>query len=282
MKATFIKIMLCASVFVGQAQVKTPMPSPKATNQQVVGLTNVTVEYSRPGVKGRKIFGDLVPFGKLWRTGANKNTTISFDQAITVGKTTIPAGTYALFTKPNKKNWEVILYKDASNWGTPRQWDDSKVVMSTSVAVKTLANSVETFAIDFRDIHNEGASLVFSWENSQVSLPFTVNTNEVVLQSIEANMVKNPKAKDYYNAANYFLEHNLDLQKAEQWIEKANQMTEKKPRYWYLRKQALIYAKNGKKKAAIEVAQKSILHAEKADNQEYVKMNQASLKEWGA
>ncbi|MGB2153675.1 MAG: DUF2911 domain-containing protein, partial [Flavobacteriaceae bacterium] len=254
MKATFIKIILCACVFVGQAQVKTPMPSPKATNQQVVGLTNVTVEYSRPGVKGRKIFGELVPFGKLWRTGANQNTTISFDQAITVGKTVIPAGSYALFSKPSKKNWEIIFYSDTANWGTPRQWDADKIVASTSVPVTSLANSVETFAIDFRALHNNGATLVFSWENTQVALPFTVNTKELVIQSIDANMQKNPKAKDYYNAANYYYENDINLKKAEKWIKKANELTEKKPRYWFLRKQALIYAKNGKKKEAIKIA----------------------------
>lgn len=119
MKKIFLIACFVAFTLTTNAQITTPQPSPSQKIEQIVGLTKVTIEYSRPSMKGRKIFGDLVPYGQIWRTGANANTKITFDTDITIGNTTVKAGTYAIYTKPNKKTWEIMLYSDASNWGNP-------------------------------------------------------------------------------------------------------------------------------------------------------------------
>ena len=115
------------------AQIQTPAPSPFTKIEQKVGLTDVTLEYSRPSAKGRKIFGDLVPFGKMWRTGANKNTIITFSDDVTVDRQTLKAGSYAIFVTPKQSSWDVIFYTDTENWGTPSEWDESKVAVKTTV-----------------------------------------------------------------------------------------------------------------------------------------------------
>ena len=129
MKKLLLICFLAAGVTM-QAQIETPQPSPSAKLEQKVGLTDVTVEYSRPAMRGRTIFGDLVPYGQLWRTGANANTKITFSDNVTIGDTSLKAGTYAVFVKPTAKMWEVIFYTDSSNWGTPGEWDEAKVAAS--------------------------------------------------------------------------------------------------------------------------------------------------------
>ena len=160
MKKLLLACFLAAGISV-QAQIETPQPSPSSKLIQTVGLTEVTVEYSRPAVKGRKVFGDLVPHGKLWRTGANLNTKITFGDDVTIGGTSVKAGTYAIFTTPGAKTWEVVLYSDANNWGTPRNWDDSKVVAKAVAPVNTMPYSTESFTIDIANLKNNGADIVF-------------------------------------------------------------------------------------------------------------------------
>lgn len=133
MKKLLLLLMTCATVYSVQAQIETPQPSPSATLEQKVGLTDITIEYSRPGVKGRKVFGGLVPYGDLWRTGANKNTIVTFSTDATVDGQTLKAGSYALFTKPGETSWDVYFYTDTENWGTPQNWDESKVAAKTTV-----------------------------------------------------------------------------------------------------------------------------------------------------
>jgi len=261
------------------AQVKTPQPSPASKMEQKVGLTDVTVEYSRPGVKGRTIFGDLVPYGKVWRTGANKNTIVSFSDDVMVGQQALKAGDYAIFTKPNKDSWEVYFYNDTNNWGTPQKWDDTKVAVKTTVKVEKLPFNVETFMILVTNIKNNGASLEFVWENVMVEVPFTVPTDKKTVASIEKVMA-GASAGDYFSAARYYLEEGKDINKAKTWIDKAVEMTKDKPRFWYLRQQSLIYANAGSKKEAVSIAKESMKLAEKAGNADYVKMNKGSITEW--
>ena len=143
--------MMCTTVYSVNAQVKTPQPSPSAKLEQKVGLTDVVLEYSRPGVKGRTIFGDLVPYGKLWRTGANKNTMITFSTDATVDGQTLKAGSYAIFTKPGLESWDVYFYSDTENWGTPKDWDDAKVAAKTTAKVYPVPFNVESFSMDIND-----------------------------------------------------------------------------------------------------------------------------------
>jgi hypothetical protein len=263
------------------AQITTPQPSPLSKLEQKVGLTDVTVEYSRPGAKGRKIFGSLVPFGKLWRTGANNNTIVSFSEDVTIDGKTLKKGSYAVFTKPGATSWEVMFYSDTNNWGTPRKWDDSKVALTTTAKVEKMPMSIETFTITFDDLTTNSAVLGMLWENTYAGIKFSVPTDKAVESSISSVMA-GPAPNDYYAAASYYLDEGKDIKKAMMWIDKAVDMTKDQPRFWYLRKQSLIHAKAGDKKGAIKAAKASLMHAEKANNANYVKMNKESLKEWGA
>jgi hypothetical protein len=276
------KLLLACFLAVGisaQAQIETPQPSPSAKVMQTVGLTEVTVEYSRPAMRGRKIFGGLVPYDQLWRTGANANTKITFSDDITIGGSAVKAGTYAIFTKPGAKTWEVIIYDETTNWGTPRSWDDAKVVAKAVAPVNTMPYKTESFTIAVSNLSNSGADLEFSWEKTLVVVPFKVPTDKKATASIE-KMMSGPGAGDYFASARYFLEEGKDMDKAKMWIDKAIEMTKDQPRFWYLRQQSLIYAKMGKKAEAVAIAKQSLALAEKAGNKDYVKMNKDSIKEW--
>lgn len=272
---------MCAGLFAlnTSAQIETPQPSPFAKVEQKVGLTDVTLEYSRPAVRGREIFGSLVPFGEVWRTGANANTKITFSDDIEIDGKKLVKGTYAIYTVPNKDSWEVMFYTDATNWGTPQKWDDSKVALKASAKVETLPFSMESFGVFVNDIKNDGATLDFSWDKTMVRLPFTVPTESKTMASIE-KVMNGPGAGDYYAAASYYQESGKDLKKAHEWIMKATALQE--DAFWMWRKRSLIEAELGMKKEAISSAQKSMQLAEKANNADYVKMNKDSLKEWGA
>ncbi|TCI84649.1 DUF2911 domain-containing protein [Tenacibaculum sp. M341] len=281
MKKAFLTLFVAMLTFAVNAQVKTPQPSPLSKLEQKVGLTDVTIEYSRPGMKGRKIFGNLVPFGKLWRTGANKNTTVTFSEDVTISGTTLKKGSYAIFTKPGASSWEVIFYKNTNNWGTPREWKDSDVALTTTAKVEKMPMKIETFTITIDDLTNSSAVIGILWENSYAGIKFSVPTDKAVTKNIESVMA-GPSANDYFAAATYYLSENKDINKAKMWIDKAIDMTREQPRFWYLRQQSLIHAKAGDKKGAIQAAKSSLMHAEKAGNADYIKMNKDSLKEWGA
>jgi len=279
------KLILIALLFVFtlnvNAQIETPQPSPFTKVEQKVGLTDVTLEYSRPGMKGRTIFGDLVPYGKTWRTGANANTKITFSDDVTVGGKGLKAGSYAIYTVPNEGSWDVIFYSDATNWGTPQEWDESKVAVKVSAQIYPMPMKIETFTMTFDDLSNDSATLGMLWENVYVGVKFEVPTDSKVSASID-NTMNGPGANDYYSSAVYYLTSDKDISQAVKWIDKAVEMTKDKPRFWYMRQQSLIHAKSGDKKGAIAAAKKSLEGAEKAGNADYVKMNKDSLKEWGA
>jgi hypothetical protein len=280
-KIIFILSVIIAN-FTIEAQVKTPQPSPKSTLNQVVGLTDVSVEYSRPSAKGRVIFGDLVPFGKIWRTGANANTTISFSDDVVIGGKTLKKGKYAIYTLPKKDVWEIDFYTTTDNWGTPENWDENKVAISVMVDPIILGNTIETFTIGINNITNDSATLDISWEKTMVSIKFDVPTQKTAMASIEKALA-GPTAGDYFSSAQYFLNSNGDLNKALEYINKAVSMT--KPGadvpYWYLRQKSLVQAKLGDKSGAIETAKLSLAGATKDNNEDYVKMNNDSIKEWG-
>ncbi len=282
------KLLLIAFAFVLSfninAQVKTPQPSPSGKIEQVVGLTDVSIEYSRPAMRGRTIYGDLVPFDKLWRTGANANTKITFGDDVTIDGTAVKAGTYAIFTKPGVENWEVIFYSDATNWGTPQEWDEAKVAARTTAKPYAMEFPVESFTISLGDLTNNSAVLAFLWEKTYVPVTFEVPTNTLASASIEKAMA-GPGANDYFSAAVYYLQEGKDLNKAIGWMDKAIAMRKAASKdgtepFWMMRQKSLIHAKLGDKKAAIKAAKQSLKLAEKAGNADYVKMNKDSLKEW--
>ncbi|QTD39251.1 DUF2911 domain-containing protein [Polaribacter batillariae] len=264
------------------AKVAAPAPSPFSTLEQKVGLTDVTIEYSRPSMRGRTIFGDLVPYGKTWRTGANVNTKVTFSTNVTVNGKNVEKGTYALYTVPNQKTWDIMLYKDADNWGNPKEWDDAKVVASITADVVKMPMKIETFTITLDDLTNNSGVIGILWEDVYVGLPIEVPTDAAVMASIDEVMKGSPNARAYYDAAVYFKSEDKDISKAVTWIDKAVEMSKDDPKFWMLRQQSLIHAKAGKTATAIAAAKQSLELAKKAGNDSYVKMNENSLKEWGA
>ncbi len=260
------------------AQIKTPQASTSQSISQTVGLTDITLEYSRPSMKGRVIFGGLVPYDKVWRTGANANTKITFSDMVTIGGKELKAGTYAIYTKPSAQSWEIYFYNDASNWGTPQEWDDAKVVATVKAQIYPMPVNIETFTMSFDDITNDSANLSFMWEKVYVNIPISFNTDASVSASIESVM-GGPGAGDYYTAAVYYLNTNKDISKAKSWIDKAIEMR-KEPAFWYYRQQSLIYAKSDDKKGAIKAAKTSLELATEAGNDDYVAMNTKSLQVW--
>ncbi|WP_397362476.1 DUF2911 domain-containing protein [Olleya sp. R77988] len=279
MKKLITLFMALTVSYAVNAQVKAPQPSPFQKIEQKVGLTDITLEYSRPSMKGRTIFGDLVPFGKLWRTGANKNTTITFSDAVTIGGKEVKAGSYAVFATPNAESWDVVFYNDTNNWGTPKTWDESKVAAKVTAEVYPLPMDIETFTMSFDDMTNGSTMLGMMWEKAYVGVKIDVPTDKKVSASIDKVMA-GPSAGDYYSAAVYYLNAGKDIKQAVKWIDMAVEMTKDDPKFWYLRQQSLIYAKAGDKKGAIKAAKASLKGAEKAGNADYIKMNEESIKEW--
>jgi hypothetical protein len=258
------------------SQISTPAPSPVGKLEQKAGLGTITVEYSRPSKKDRIVFGDLVPYGKIWRTGANASTKITFSDDVEFQGVRVAKGTYALFTIPGENQWEVILYSDLSTWGVPDNYDVTKEVAHVKVTPELIPYTVESFLIDVNDLRNDGASINLIWETTMVTVKLRFDTDNKVMKNIEKVMA-GPTSDDYYLAARYYFDSNKDLNQALTWVQKANQMDAK---FWKLRVEALILAKLGRKPEAIAAAEKSKALAIEAKNDEYVKMNEMSIKEW--
>tara|TARA_B100000579_G_scaffold346213_1_gene299026 strand:- start:1503 stop:2330 length:828 start_codon:yes stop_codon:yes gene_type:complete len=265
--------------FYGFSQLKTPSASTASEIEQVVGLTEIEVDYNRPSKRGRVIFGNLVPFGKIWRTGANSGTEISFSTDVSINGENINEGTYSIFSIPNEDSWQIIFYSDLDLWSVPRNWEESKIIFQSNFKSNTNNKLVETFSISFEDITNNNVNLVFSWDDTNVIVPIDVPTKSLVEDQIKSIMGADPKSSDYYSAAVYYLQENINLDIALKWMNKAIEMIEN-PRFFQLRQQSLILAANGQYKDAIKVAEKSLELSIQANNGDYVKMNNDSIKEW--
>ncbi len=270
---------LVAAMFLStvvSAQIKTPAASQTAKFQTTVGLTDVSLEYSRPNKNNRKIFGDLVAYDVLWRTGANKNSIVTFSDDVMVGGKELKKGSYAIFTKPGMTSWEVYFYSDTENWGTPEKWDDAKVAAKVMVAPASVS-TVETFTINVDNVTNESFVLDIRWDNVSVPVKIEVPTDKKVTASITQTMA-GPSAGDYYNAARYYREAKKDLSQALAWMNKSIEMGNDK--FWVLRQKSLIEADMGNYKAAIATANMSLAKAKEAGNNDYVKMNTDSIAAW--
>lgn len=259
-----------------QAQIRTPRPSPMSTVKQELGLSFVTVEYSRPSAKERTVFGDLVPYGKVWRTGANAATQITFESDVTFGDKAVKAGSYALYTLPGAEAWEVMLYSDLSLGGNVAGYDAANEVARVSVKVENLPFHVESFTIAFDELRDESAHLVIVWEKTQVAIPLKVSVDEAVIASIERVMA-GPSGNDFLNAAVYYYNTDRDLNQALTWINKSLEGDE---RYWIMTWKARILGKMGNKAEAIATAERAKSLAQEAKNDDYVKMNEALIADW--
>ena len=270
----FLTLLFSATTL---AQVQTPQASTIADFSQIVGLTEIKITYSRPAMKGRKIMGDLVPYGAIWRTGANDNSLISFSDDVLVGNKSLKAGKYSIYTRPEKSNWEVYFYNKTDNSGLPKPWDESLIAASLTVKTKSVSEARENFTISIESINNDGAFIRLAWEKTEINIPLLVPTDEKAMSTIEKTLSKNPAPSDYYKAAVYFRESGKDLKKAKKWIAYA---IKKDPgKFWMYRQQALILIGLGEKKGAIEASKNSLKYAVKAGNQDYVRMNTKTIAE---
>lgn len=277
-KIISIVVLLLSSTTIGQ--IKVPQASPISKIEQVVGLTTVSVSYSRPSAKGRLVYGELVPFGKNWRTGANENTIITFSEDVLIANKPLLKGKYALFTTPRADSWDFIFYKETTNWGLPEVWDEAKVALRVTVSPESLSKPIETFTISINNVTTDSATLDLSWEKTMVSLKIEVPTQKVVLKTIE-QLMNGPSSNDYFSCAQYFYQTNNDLVKALEWINKAiNTTKEVEVPFWYYRLKSLIQFKLGDKKGAIDSAKISLEGATKANNQDYIKQNTDSITTW--
>ena len=276
MKKLLLIIPLVALFIIAQAQVETPAPSPMGKIEQKVGLTDVKVTYSRPGIKNRKIFGELVAYDAMWRTGANAATVVSFSNDVKIGGQALPKGEYALYSIPGFETWDIIFYKDTDNWGLPKKYDLKKEGLKITVESDEMLHTIENFTINIDNLRDASASLDLYWENTLVRIPFTVDTDKAVMANID-KVLSGPERGDYYSAARYFYANDKDMDQALAWVKKANSIDEK---FWQLRLESLILAKLDKKDDAIVAATKSMAMAQEAGNQNYVDMNKKSLMEW--
>jgi len=263
-----------------QAQIATPQPSPKSTVMQRVGLTDITIVYSRPGVKGRQIFGTVVPFGKRWRTGANATTSIKFSDDVTIEGKKVPAGEYGLYTIPNKTEWLVVLNKSLKQGADVDGFKDDQDVARFTIKPYKVASKVETFTINFTDVTPATANVAMEWETTGAKFKITADVDSKVMAQIDEKITKNanPAPADLASAAVYYYDNNKDLKQALTWMEKANATDAK---FWNLNTEAKIRLKMkdyaGATKAA-EASKKAALAAT-PPNGEYVKMNEDLMAE---
>lgn len=275
---TKITLLSLVSSSLAFGQLKTPQASPLSKIEQTVGLTTISVEYSRPSKNGRNVFPDVVKLDQIWRTGANENTKFSTSDILIFDKDTLQAGEYALFTKPMKDSWKIYFYKETTNWGTPEKWEENKVALSITTPSIQLENTVETFTIQFNNLTTKSGEISLMWDKTAVSIPFSLNTSDKVVANIN-KVMNGPSSRDYYGAANYYFSEGMDLDQALVWMKKAVEL-EGEQAFWMFRKLALIQAKNGDYDNAIKSAQISIEGASKVGNMHYVEMNNVSIKDW--
>lgn len=259
------------------AQISTPAPSPAASLTQTVGLTEVEINYSRPSVKGRTIFGELVPYDKIWRTGANGATTISFSDNVVLGGAELEAGTYALYTKPGAEMWTVMVYGDLSIGGNVGAYDEANEVARFEVKPNTLPFGVESMMFAVDNITGESATVMLIWEKTSVAMELKVSVDENVMAQIEQVMA-GPSANDYRAAALYYYNSDRDSEQALAWI---NTCIEKGgDRYWIHTDRARILGKMGNKEEALAASRKAMEMAQEAGNMDYVKINEGLIAEW--
>jgi hypothetical protein len=274
-KVLFLALLLTSFSSLAQ-QIQMPQASPSSKIIQKVGLTDVTVDFSRPSTKGRKIFGELVPFGQVWRTGANGATVLTFSTEVSISGTKVPAGSYALYSIPGKSSWTMILSKNTKLWGAIGYEAKDDLLRFTATPAKT-SRMYDSFEIGFSNLTDASADLSIKWEQTRVEFTIQTEVDPIVMADIKKQVIDaqstNPAL--LYQAANYYFTSNKDLTQAYTWIK---QSTSSDPKYWTLHLQAKIEMSLGKKTEALESATKSKKLAEEGKNQDYVGLNDRLIK----
>jgi hypothetical protein len=274
MKRVLLIGLLLSTTLLTEAQLKTPAPSPAQTLRQDFGLGNIEISYSRPGVRGRKIFGDVVPYGQVWRTGANSATTVTFTDEVIIGGKKLAPGKYGLLTIPGSKEWVVIISKQ-TNVTSPADYKADQDLVRVNAAAAKSKTATETFTISLQDIKNTSCNLVISWDKRQITVPIQTEIEAKIMANIEAAM--KTEKPPYYNAAMYYMDNGKDLNQALSWFDKA---VEANPTaFWIHYQRANCLAKLGKKAEAIAGAEKSKQLATEAKNGDYVKLNEKLIAE---
>lgn len=272
-KRTFFAAAIAAASmlsFGADAQLKVPAPSPTQTIKQAFALSDITLEYSRPGAKGRVVFGDLVPYGKVWRTGANGATKITFADDVKVDGYALKAGTYALYTIPNRDEWEIMFYKDLTMGGNVSAYEKDDEVLRVKAKTKEIETKTETFTINFTDINPTSLNLEFAWSRTRVKVPITTEIDSRIMKNIENTVVND--SRPYYQAASYYYENDKDMKQALAWVEKAAEQYPKA--YWVAALKGKIQLKMKDYSGATETANKVIAMATEDKNDDYVKIGQ--------
>jgi hypothetical protein len=272
--AAGITLLAALSLQSSAQQLKVPAPSPGATIKQNFGLGELTIEYSRPGVKNRVIFGDVVPFGKMWRTGANSTTKITFTDDVKLDGHPVVAGTYGLYTIPNKESWDVMLTSDLSLGGNTADYKMDKEVLRFQVKPTALAAKVETFTIVFADVTATSTNVEIQWEKTKASFAVTTDIDSKVMKNIETALAEDKRP--YFQAATYYYENDKDLKQALTWVNKA---IETNKAFYVVHLKAKILLKMKDYKAAQEAAEQSMALAKEAKNDDYVHLNEKLIAE---
>ncbi len=276
-KLSLLVLTLLATVDLFAQGLMLPKPSPSATLSQEVGITKIDISYCRPSAKGRKIFGDIVPFDQVWRTGANEATTITFSTDVNIGETLVKAGKYALFTIPNEKEWTLIINSDYDQWGSGN-YSTEKDIVRIKVPV-TEINHHELLTFVFTNVTETEASIAIEWEKTKVTLPIKINTKDEVSKSIEASLKEADGVwRTYTQTANYYLTNNEKLDEALALTDKAIATGIKHP-YPTLVKSKLLAAKKDYK-GAVKVAEESLKISSEIKSDYYKKQNEANIAEW--
>jgi hypothetical protein len=266
-----------ASTLKQDAPIEFPQASPAASVKQRIGLTDVEVEYSRPGVKGRKIFGGLVPYGEVWRTGANTATKVTFGGDVKLEGTAVPAGSYALYTIPGENEWVVILSKVTGQWGS-YQYDEKNDLLRAKVKPVALKDPVETMTISLEEVRDDAAQLAITWDRTRVTAKIETDLVAVMVPKIKAAMAGDAKKKPYFQSAMFYYEHNLDLKQAIAWMDEA--VKEQPDAVWIVYRKGLVQAKAGDKKGAMASAQQALELAKKAGGSagaEYTRLSETLI-----
>jgi len=274
MKKLIFSVIVACLLFTAEAQLKTPAPSPTQNVKQDFGLASIELSYSRPAVKGRKIFGDLVPYGQVWRTGANQATTITFGDEVTIGGVKLPAGKYGILTIPDKKSWTIIISKQ-TDITSPQGYKKDMDAVRVTANVSSTKSTVESFTMQFANVKPTSCDLQIMWDKSAVVLPIATEIDGKIMANIEKEM-KGDKPP-YFEAAMYYMNNGKDLNQALSWFNKA---VEAQPdAFWVQHQWANCLAKLGQKNEAKAAALKSKELAMAAKNDDYVKLNDKLLKE---
>jgi len=275
MKKIFITFLFGVSLSFNafSQDMKLPAPSPTAVIKQDFSTSAIEITYSRPSMRGRKIFGDLIPFGQVWRTGANAATKISFGEDVMLAGQLLKAGTYALYTIPGETTWKVIINKGISNWGVSG-FDEKDDVLQFDIPAKKTADAVQSFTIAVENLNGNKCDLVLSWENTKVTIPVFADNDKKITEYLETS-INSPK-RPFQQAANYYLETNQNLDKALEYTDKA--IAENKDAFWLYWLKARIYQKQGKKTEALAAAQKAADLAASTPYASEYKRNSDNLK----